>query len=525
MRVGADDPVPEEEPTAILARADALADEGEYAAALALRERAFVALRGSGEVRRAAVLAAYQIAFDHLALFGHGAVARGWLQRGTELIRGQSECAEVGWVLLARALHSADRTERAELVASAAEVADRWGDADLWFDALAYTGLGRVEEGDVAAGTRLLDEAAAAARAGEVSSGTVAGEIYCKMMMACETVLDVTRAEEWREQAEPMAGRPALRWATAICRTHHGGVLVAAGRWVEAEILLQGALQLYEVSYVALRRAALVRLAELRVRQGRALEAEQLLSGQEQDPAALRPWARARWARSSDPASRAWVARVVEQRLREQEPLAANDVLTLALVAQLDAALGRPEAARRAVHRLRAVAERDVGRALRGYANHADGVVTGSLDRLEAAVAAFGATRLPLEEAVARLEIARLLRVVEPVRAAGEAQAAVTVLAGLGAHPHRDEAEALLRELGGPRRTGPRHASGQLTDRETEVLALVAEGLSNPEIAARLFISRKTVAHHVSNAIAKLGVRNRAEAAAWAVRNGLSATR
>jgi DNA-binding NarL/FixJ family response regulator len=81
----------------------------------------------------------------------------------------------------------------------------------------------------------------------------------------------------------------------------------------------------------------------------------------------------------------------------------------------------------------------------------------------------------------------------------------------------RDRADALARRL-----EGGGGGSGELTSREREVIGLLAEGLTNNQLAQRLYISPKTAAVHVSNILTKLHLSTRAEAAAWAVRNGIA---
>jgi DNA-binding CsgD family transcriptional regulator len=136
---------------------------------------------------------------------------------------------------------------------------------------------------------------------------------------------------------------------------------------------------------------------------------------------------------------------------------------------------------------------------------------------LREARSGFTQARTPLELAQARFELARALASDQPAVAVSEARAALDGFERLSASRQADAVAALLRSLGSRERS-PRPEGGVLTRRESEVLELLGQGLSNPEIANRLYISRKTVEHHVSHILAKLGLRSRAEAAVYATR-------
>ena len=138
---------------------------------------------------------------------------------------------------------------------------------------------------------------------------------------------------------------------------------------------------------------------------------------------------------------------------------------------------------------------------------------------LRDALEGFTNARLPLEAALCRLDLARAFGQESPEVAVSEARAALLEFERLTAARQVDAAQSLLRLLGA--RVSPARSGGSiLTRREQDVLTLLGEGLSNPEIAERLFISRKTVEHHVGNVLDKLGLRNRSEATAYTLRAG-----
>lgn len=492
---------------------------GEYERAIELYERAFVAYRELGEVRTPALIAGRELSFLHGAVYGNEAVAAGWLERAKRLVDEAGSCVELGWVELAAALAVDDPDLKDPHIRRAAAVADQFGDADLRFCALCYEGTNRVLRGDIAAGMRLIDEAAAAATGGEVGDYIAVGEIFCHMLLCCELTLDVRRAEQWTALAESFGARSNALWVSAICRTHYGGILTAAGRWDAAERELSQSIELYDSSYRALRSSALVRLADLRVRQGRYDEAARLLAGFEFDSYAVRPLARLHLGRGEVDISRRILRRAIGPA---DQPLHAPE---LALLTEVEVAAGDLDAARAVCERLDRLASTTAVQRVRALADYAAGIAgaaagdPSALGHFEAALPTFVAAGLPLEEARTRLAISQLLAGSSPTVAVAEARSALQIFDSLAARPDADAAARHLRGLGETARTAPR-LKGPLTSRETEVLRLVAEGLTNEHIAQRLFVSKRTVEHHVSNILAKLGLTSRSEAVAYYLRHG-----
>lgn len=519
-RACADDP---DCPEAVDGLGQALYWLGDYPRALELRERAYTLYRRRGDLPAAAMVAV-RLAMLHALIAGNGAVVGGWLASARRVLDGCGDCPERGWHDLFLAAATDDPAERVRLAEQARLTGRRFGEPGLEYDALSYVGKALVEQGHVDAGMALVDEAVAAIACGLVTDPWAAGEVYCSLFHACELALDLRRAEAWLLAVDRYVDRTGELPISAICRMHYGGLLCAAGRWTAAERELQLALQIYNGTYVGTRAEPLLRLAELRARQGREAEAARLLEGTADLPEAALPVALLHLARDEPQLARTALERSLAGR--------ADDVRAVPLLAVLvEAELGIDDiaAAGRTATRLARLADETGLTSVRGAAALARARVAGRGDVAEAArwadaaVSALAQADLVGELACARLELARALTSTQPEVARAEGRRALRTFDELGAARQADEAAALLRRLGDRARSFPRRNRGDvgaLTRREEEVLGLLAEGLSNAGIATRLVISPRTAEHHVGNVLAKLGLGSRAEAAAYVAGSG-----
>ncbi len=488
--------------------------------AIVARERAYAGFRREGVLARAARIALW-LSREYALVYENHSASRGWLARAERLLADAAPGAERGWLDLARSERSRDPADAAALAESALDVALATGDRDLELRALAQSGLAEISRGHVDEGLERLDEAMAAVTGGEPASLETFSDVYCTLLHGCELAGESERPREWSQVLEAFAREVDYLPLLAFCRSCCADVHASRGRIDESESELVAALAELES---AGQRARCVhpatRLATIRVHQGRLEDAEQLLAGLAGAPEAVEASVQLRLAAGEPQAA----AAVLERRLDEvgRDSLLAAPLLARLVEAQL--ALGENGAARDASEQLAVLADVPGRDRIEAMAMLARGRCEAAMadpaapDTLRSAVNGFAALGLRLDAARARLDLAGTLAQGSPELAIEVAKRARTELESLGADREADQAAALMRSLGAKGRAGPR-ATGDLSKRELEVVRLLAEGLTNADIGRRLFISPKTAEHHVARIRAKLDLRSRSEAAAWAVRN------
>lgn len=511
-----------EDPDARFARGIAVWWQDRTLEAMADWERAYVAFRRRGRLEEAIVASVY-LALSASMSLGNRSVARGWVARADRLVREHGLPAVAGWVALVRAHVAIDEghPEIGHEVAREALDAARGGDVDLELCLMSEVGMALVELGRGDEGSALLDEAMAGAMSGEAREPDSVVLISCRSITASNRRGDTRRALDWIEQTDAFHERYGSAHLYTTCRLEVGNLMFATGAWARAELELEAARRAGERIEPDLVAAATGTLAELRLAQGRVEDALRLITGLDDHEVAIKSIATVR-SRTGEARS---AASLLRRRLRDIADGTLQAALLQEALGEAEIAAGRPTLALDIGERLLELGERTTNDAtttrahrLLGRALLATGSSAGAAEALERAVTGFGALGRPYDAADSRLLLARATTDLDRETAIAEARVALTAFDSLGATRDADAAAAFLRGLGVRAARRPGRAIGTLTDREREVLVLLGEGLSNPEIGDRLFITRKTVEHHVASVLGKLGLHGRAEAASFATR-------
>ncbi|MET1019140.1 MAG: LuxR C-terminal-related transcriptional regulator [Microterricola sp.] len=467
--------------------------------------------------------AARSAAWIGMFLTTRGDVARGggWLARAQRLVRESEVANPVAGLLLVPegfgALEAGDVEGAGRAFEAAWELGLGFRDRDVL--ALSQLGQGQVKIclGQLGEGLALLDEAMVAVTAGEISP-VASGIIYCAVIGSCRLAFDLRRAQEWTTALDHWCNdRPDMILFSGMCQVHRAQLYALHGAWSDAfeaaraaqdraqrgdwnatfdalyeqgEVQrLRGEIDAAEESYRLAHQTGFEPepgLALLRLAQGKPRQAQSLLR---------------RAASLADPASRrSMLAALVEIEL------AAGDVAAARLIAD-ELAVVTPSGA---MPMLEAIASQCDGAVL-----IAEGDAAAALPQLRRAWMQWQQLDAPFEAARCRVLAASACRALgDEELAAMEFEAAQIVFMELGALSELAALDAL---------SGAEHgaAASPLTVREIEVVRLVADGMTNRAIATALFLSEKTVARHLSNVFAKLGISSRAAATAYAYEQGL----
>ncbi|MGH8925629.1 MAG: LuxR C-terminal-related transcriptional regulator [Acidimicrobiia bacterium] len=445
-----------------------------------------------------------------------------WVVRAWTHLAGDEEGAELGYLLIPEAyeqLAIGGNPEGAgRSAARATEIGRRNDEPDLVAFALVIEGRALVRSARVEEGTERLQQATSEAASGRVSA-PIAGMVLSSAVEAAEEAFDVERLEEWVDLlvgwCDTQKGMISFRTREMVYRA---GLHLLRGHWDEAQGLATQAVQrALSEDDTTLAGAARYQLAEVHRLRGELAAAEEMYResarlGHDPQPGL----ARLHMMRGDNSAAAASLGRALAEHqdsLRRARLLPAQVEILLAAgdiaasselaeeLADITTSYGGPV--------LEATAAQ-----IRATVLVAEGQPLAALELCRRASRVWRHLDLPFEEARTRVLIARSCRALDDeATAVMELETAHSILTRLKARPHLAEVESLLGEH-------PRSQHG-LTDRELEVLRLVAGGMTNAQIAEELVVSVRTVDTHVSNILTKLGVSSRSGATSYAHRQGL----
>ncbi len=508
-QVDAEQPLP---PDDLSMLADAAWWLGRISEVLSLTERVHNAYLDTGMLGRAAL---HALGLGGMLMMrGEFAQGSGWFNRGQRLLEGLPRGEGHGLVMYFGALQALEEQELDEATAAGMELQQlgpELGDEKFTAFGLLVEGMAELRRGRLREGFALMDEAMLPVLAGRVSADW-AGNIYCTIMAICYDVMDLRRAREWTRATDRwLEGFSDAVMYLGVCRAHRLQLHAVEGAWdevergaaeVERDLLDLNLEAVAETAYQlgeTYRLRGLYDLADASFR--RAAE-----RGRDPQPgvALLRL--------ATGDAEGAWASVCAALSAAGPDPFPCARLLRAQV--EIGLAAGHLSAAAGAAARLEDIRRRFQTPGFAAWADQARGAVLLVEGDAQAAVQPLTDAAVGFRQLVAPYDAARTdLLLAQALRALDDPDTA-------DAHEHA--ANEAFERLGMPSPAAVGPLPGGLTGREAEVLAAVAVGSSNREVAARLTISEATVRRHLANIYVKLGVGTRTAAAAWAHEHGLT---